>query len=201
MKRLLCALLVTLGMLVLGAAVFAQDDGASDGAAATPDAEQDLPASATSIANVLRERDDTSIFVDLMDSTGMMDQLEEPGVYTLFVPVDEAFEALPPDVFAELRSNVGMIEWVLRNHLAMGGSSAEVLVNMHTFSNIEGYQLFVTRDRGEVYVNEAQILVQDLEAANGVVHLIDTVLVQEPRFPRENQPTIPEGETTGDPED
>ena len=200
MKRLFCVLLVTLGMLAMGAAALAQDDGASDGAA-IPDDERDLPASVTSIADIIREHEDTTIFADLMDSTGMMDQLEEPGVYTLFVPVDEAFEALPPDVFAELGSNVGMLEWILRNHFAMGGSSAEVLVNMHTFSNIEGNQLFVTRDRGEVYVNEAQILVEDLEGANGVVHLIDTVLVQEPRFPRENQSTIPRGEETGDEEE
>lgn len=176
MKRILLAILLACTGLALA------QDGADDN---------------KTLGDILQEREELSVFAELMETTGMMDEVTEPGVFTLFVPTDDAFDALGEDALAELMSREGVIEAVLRNHIALGGSPSDALARMNAFTNIAGYQYLVTMDDGDLFVNEARIVTPDLEGSNGVIHVIDTVLVPEPYWPLKNQSTIPAGGTSG----
>lgn len=151
---------------------------------------------APTLAEVLQQREDLSTFTDLLDRTGLLAEVAEPGSFTLFVPTDAAFDALDEDAFAELQRQPGSIELFLRNHISLGGSSATALARMGTFTNVVGFQYFIHREGDRLYVNEARVLERDLEASNGYVHVIDAVLLPEPYFPMKNQSTIPGGGTS-----
>lgn len=149
-----------------------------------------------SLAEVLQQREDLSTFTDLLDRTGILSDVAEPGSFTLFVPTNAAFDELDDEAFAELQRQPGVIEEILRNHISLGGSDARALARMGTFTNIVGYQFFVQKDGDRLYVNEARVLEPDLAASNGYVHVVDAVLVPEPFFPMKNQSTVPAGGTT-----
>ena len=200
MRRLLLACLLAFGAMSSAQDEAAQNDAAptEEGSAAAQDGADEGASDVTTIEDILRGRGDVSVFLELLESTGMIDEITEPGAYTLFVPTDEAFEALDQQAFAETQSNIGEIEGVLRNHIVMGNSNADALARMQTFTNIAGYQQYVTGQPGSLVVGEARVLVEDLVAANGVVHVIDSVLIPVHQFPRKNQSTIPAGGTAND---
>jgi uncharacterized surface protein with fasciclin (FAS1) repeats len=116
-----------------------------------------------------------------MAETGLLSDLPEPGVFTLFAPTDDAFDRLGADALADFLGREAVIQSVLRNHIALGGSSSSALVAMGTFTNIAGNYYFITETTGGLDVNGATIVTPDIEASNGVVHVIDTVLVPEAR--------------------
>lgn len=175
MKRLLIVLLA----ILMGLAI-AQDEA------------QQPP----SMAELLQQRDDLSTFTDLLERTGLLAEVADPGSFTLFAPTNDAFAALDDDAFAELQSMEGVIEEILRNHIALGGSAGAALERMGTFTNIAGYQFFIVREGSRLFVDAATVLEADLLASNGYVHVIDTVLIPEPYFPVKNQSTIPAGGTS-----
>lgn len=191
MKRIAIVLLMTAFMTVCVGLALAQDSAAQDTGA------QDTAGDATTIAAALQERAELSTFASLLEQTGLGDELTEPGVFTVFAPTNEAFDALGEEALASILGNEGVIEAVLRNHIALGGSSSEALARMAAFTNLAGYQFLVTMEGDRMFVNEARVLTPDIEASNGVIHVIDTVLVPEPYWPLKNQSTIPSGGTSG----
>lgn len=157
-------------MLVLASFGMAQD-GSTDADTATATGET------ATIADILMERPELSAFATLMEETGLLEEVADPGVFTLFAPTDEAFDRLGADALEEFLGREGAIEALLRNHIALGGSSSSALAAMGTLTNIAGEVYFITEANGGLEVNGAMIATPDLEASNGVVHVIDTVLV------------------------
>lgn len=150
-----------------------------------------------SIADILRGHDDLGTFTELMDATGLLDDFAQPGLFTVFAPTDAAFDALPEDVMAEIVGREGVINSVLRNHISIGSSGADALARMNAMTNLEGYQFMLVQRGEQLWVSGATVTERDLRGSNGVVHVIDTVLLPEHHFPKKDSVTIPAGGTTG----
>ncbi len=122
---------------------------------------------------------DLSTLVTAVTAADLVETLSGTGPFTVFAPVNDAFEAVPSDVLGRLleTGNVEILSKVLRYHVVPGRILAADLTEGQTVTTVEGTELTI-RLEGGARVNEANIIATDIEATNGVVHLIDGVLTE-----------------------
>jgi len=156
---------------VLAASVFVTACGDDDGAVApTP------PATIVAAAQATPE---LSTLVTALTSADLVGTLSGPGPFTVFAPRNSAFAAVPADVLQRLLAagNVAILSKVLRYHVVPGRILAADLREGQTVTTVEGTTLRITL-AGGARVNNARITTTDIQATNGVVHLIDGVLTE-----------------------
>lgn len=111
-------------------------------------------------------------------SAGLTDDLSAAGPFTLFAPTDAAFAALPASILDPLLADpTGELARVLLYHVAGFKALAADLNNGQQIATLYGKNLEVTLTGGKMYVNNARITVSDIQTDNGVVHVIDAVLI------------------------
>ncbi len=112
------------------------------------------------------------------------------GEYTVLAPTDAAFAKLPKAVVDYLLSNKDALRDVLLYHVVAGSAKAEAVLASETLMAANGDLLDVNLRDGQPYINDSALLATDILASNGVVHVIDTVLVP-PGFQIPSTPTLP----------
>ena len=101
-----------------------------------------------------------------------------PGPFTVFAPTDAAFAALPAEVVTALTADpTGELAIALLNHVISGIAETSNIMNGTTISNIIGQRINFTVNDNGIFVNNVQVSVADLRAENGIVHVIDAVLL------------------------
>ncbi|WP_342676812.1 fasciclin domain-containing protein [Methanofollis sp. UBA420] len=117
--------------------------------------------------------------VTALDLTGLNATLDEPGTYTVFAPTDAAFANLPAGVLDSLLNDTGALENVLLYHVAGETYTAADIAGMTELQTLLGENVTVTVDEanGTVMINDAMVTAADIECTNGIVHVIDTVLI------------------------
>jgi len=105
--------------------------------------------------------------------------LKGDGPFTVFAPTDEAFAELPEGTLEALLQDKEQLANVLLYHVVPGKVMAGDVVNLDgaEVGTLLGEDVVVNIDGNEVYINESQVTATDIEASNGVIHVIDTVLV------------------------
>lgn len=110
------------------------------------------------------------------EAAGLVEALSTADV-TVFAPTDEAFAALPEGALDELLADTDRLSEVLQYHVVPGTVTAAELVAMPTATTLQGEALQVSTDGAGVMINDATVLQSDVMATNGVIHVIDTVLM------------------------
>lgn len=130
------------------------------------------------VYNTIARSEDHETFESAILAAELNVELIGTGPYTVFAPNDAAFEALPEGTLDALLSDpFGELAGVLAYHIVSGsGLLAENLTDGLTLSTLKGTSLTVTVDGERIFINDAEVIVSDLEADNGVVHVIDAVL-------------------------
>jgi phosphate binding protein len=170
LKARVIALIIVLTLLVSVAGVFAQDQTIVDVAAGNPD---------------------FSTLVGLVQSAGLADVLASDGPFTVFAPTNEAFAKLPQSVVDLLGSDPELLTHVLTYHVVSGKVTAADATTMMAPSmemgsvggEPVGSELDVKVGDDGVTVNGAAVVSADIEASNGVIHAIDTVLIPSVTLP------------------
>lgn len=110
---------------------------------------------------------------------GLVNTLNETGPYTVFAPSDEAFEALPDGVLDELMEpeNKARLAEILKNHVVSGKLTSTDLKNGAMLNTASGVQLKVTKQGSKVLINGAEVTEPDAMSENGVIHIIEDVIV------------------------
>ncbi len=111
-----------------------------------------------------------------LDTAGLTDTLRSAGPYTVWAPTDDAFARLSPRVRASLQ-DPSALKQVLQYHLAPGVVTAAQIVQVPNVRTVEGEQVKITAADGGVRINDSQVIQPDLQAANGIIHVIDAVLI------------------------
>lgn len=119
--------------------------------------------------------------VAAVKAAGLVDTLKGPGPFTVFAPTDEAFAKLPPGTLDSLLKpeNKEKLRKILTYHVAAGSVMAKDVSKMHSIKTLEGGRLPVTASGGSVMLKNAHVTKPDIVASNGVIHVIDTVLLPE----------------------
>lgn len=117
--------------------------------------------------------------VSAVQAAGLEDTLRGEGPYTVFAPTDDAFAAVPQETMdALLADPKGALTDVLTYHVAAGKVMSTDLSDGMMIETVNGESLEVTiNDDGTVMIGDATVVTVDVETANGVIHVIDTVLV------------------------
>jgi uncharacterized surface protein with fasciclin (FAS1) repeats len=121
-------------------------------------------------------------FIAAVEAAGLTDNFQMEGPFTIFAPTDEAFANLPEGKLAELLApaNKSRLAGLIANHVLAGKLEAESVKTMKT-SNINMVPLDIQVSDSEWTVDGAQVVGDEIQAGNGVIHVIDTVLfVPEP---------------------
>jgi uncharacterized surface protein with fasciclin (FAS1) repeats len=117
-------------------------------------------------------------------AAGLVETLSGEGPFTIFAPTDDAFAELPEGTLETLLSDpTGDLTNILLNHVYSGQAMSTDLSDGMMVSTLYGDSLMVTIDSTGVYFNDAMVTVADLSADNGVVHVIDAILLPSPPPP------------------
>ncbi len=129
------------------------------------------------IVEIVEASEDHQILATALDASGLDVFLSGPGPFTLFAPTDVAFNNLPDGLLDDLLDDpTGDLANILLYHAIEASALSGDLSDGQTITTILGDEVIVTINDDGVFINDAQVTVADLEAENGVVHVIDAVL-------------------------
>jgi uncharacterized surface protein with fasciclin (FAS1) repeats len=122
-----------------------------------------------------------STLVAAVKAAGLETTLRGPGPFTVFAPTDSAFQKLPAGTVDTLLKpeNKAMLADILTYHVVANKLGSADVVKVSTLTSVEGKPLTVTVTGAEVRINDSKVTAVDVEAKNGVIHVIDAVLVPE----------------------
>ena len=113
-----------------------------------------------------------------LQAAGLVDVLKGEGPFTVFAPTDEAFAKLPEGTLEALLADGEALTKVLTYHVVSGAVKAETVVTLSEATTVEGSPVKIElRDGGVVLNGTAKVTATDIEASNGVIHVIDTVIL------------------------
>lgn len=138
------------------------------------------PAEATgSITDIAAADPNFSTLVTALQAAGLDETLAGEGSFTVFAPTNDAFAALPEGTLEALLADPqGMLTDILLYHVVDGEARAADVVNMSGVDTLNGQAVAITVEDGVVKLNDtATVITTDIEATNGVIHVIDSVLV------------------------
>ncbi|MBO0349482.1 fasciclin domain-containing protein [Phormidium pseudopriestleyi FRX01] len=130
------------------------------------------------IAEIAASSESFKTLTTALEVAGLTETLSSEGPFTVFAPTDEAFAALPEGTLEQLLQpeNRALLVQVLTYHVVEGSVMSGDLTTTEVPS-IEGRSINVTVDEGSVMVNSATVIKADIEASNGVIHVIDQVIL------------------------
>jgi uncharacterized surface protein with fasciclin (FAS1) repeats len=117
------------------------------------------------------------MLVQAIQAAGLDSTLRENGPYTLFAPTDAAFQKLPPQAFNQILQNTDQLRTLLEYHAVDGNYPSARLGTETELETVEDQSVTISSSGGQFRVNDAIITQPDLQASNGIVHGIDTVLI------------------------
>lgn len=111
-------------------------------------------------------------------AAGLDEALSNDGPFTVFAPTDEAFAKLPEGTLEHLLANPEQLKQVLLYHVASGTVASSDVVKLDSAETLNGQKVAIDAKNG-VKINGATVVTADVMAHNGVIHVIDTVLIPE----------------------
>lgn len=128
------------------------------------------------IVETAREAGTLTTLLTAVDAAGLSEVLAGGGPFTVFAPTDEAFAGLPAGTFESLLAEPANLIEVLTYHVVPGHVTSAEAASMSSASTLQGGELPVSVDR-DIRIGEARVVSADIEASNGVIHVIDRVLL------------------------
>ncbi|MBW4553405.1 MAG: fasciclin domain-containing protein [Aphanocapsa sp. GSE-SYN-MK-11-07L] len=118
--------------------------------------------------------------VTAVQVAGLVDALKSPGPFTVFAPNDDAFAKLPPETITTLVQNPPQLARILTYHVVAGKYKQADLENLDQLTSLEGSPISIDCSDG-FEVKNATVIAPDIEADNGIIHVIDTVILMSPK--------------------
>ena len=169
MKSLRTALTVTMVM-----AITAGGFASSASAAATAAQGADIVDTAVAAGSF-------KTLTKLLKRAGLVNALREPGPYTVFAPTDAAFAKVPTRKLKALLANERKLKAVLLYHVAAGELPAADIVERSSVKTLNGKKVRIRVRDSNVFLNRAKVRAPDVMATNGVIHVINRVLIPRAR--------------------
>ena len=139
-----------------------------------------LPPPPTTVVDIIVNSPDHNVLEAAVIAAELDDDLSGDGPFTVFAPTDAAFAALPAGLVDQLLMDpTGDLAQILLYHVLGAEVLSTDLVDGQTATTLEGSDITVTINANGVFINDAQVTMADLQADNGVVHVIDAVLIPE----------------------
>jgi transforming growth factor-beta-induced protein len=129
------------------------------------------------IVGVAAEAGSFSTLLTAVEAAGLVDTLQSDGPFTVFAPTDEAFASLPEGTLEALLADTDALSGVLLYHVVSGEVLAADVIGLESATSVQGEDIAITVNGESVKVNEANLVATDIGASNGVIHVIDQVIL------------------------
>lgn len=143
-----------------------------------------LPAAASAQAAPTKDIVETAVaagsfktLATALTAAGLIETLKSKGPFTVFAPTDDAFAKIPPAALASLLKDKAALTKVLTYHVVAGKVMAKDVVKLSKAKTVEGADVAIMVMDGKVMVNKAHVVKTDIETSNGVIHVIDSVIM------------------------
>ena len=128
------------------------------------------------IVDIAVSADSFNTLVQAVQAANLVETLKSTGPFTVFAPNDEAFAKLPPGTIQTLLQNTPQLARILTYHVVPGKLMQADLAKLGTVNSVEGSTININCTNG-FEVKNATVLAADIEADNGVIHVIDKVIL------------------------
>ena len=189
MKRSIALLVPALAIAIAACSTAASPSAAPTGASTpspastTAAAPSSMPsasaaAMAKDIVETATEAGSFKTLLTAVKAAGLVETLQGKGPFTVFAPTDAAFAALPAGTLDGLLKDPAALKKVLLYHVVSGAVTADKVVGLTSATSVEGSPIAIAVKDGSVYLNgSAKVVTPDVSASNGVIHVIDKVLL------------------------
>lgn len=164
------AFTILLAGLTIFMAIGCSDDDKNPMNSATPQPTLDIVETASAAGNF-------NTLLAAVEAADLVDALKAEGPLTVFAPTDEAFAALPAGTVEALLQDIDALTAILTYHVTVGEITAEEVVKQATIPTLNGSELTITVSENGVMIDNANIIVTDIKASNGIIHVIDAVVI------------------------
>ena len=175
-KTLWVRMAAPLAVFALTAAACSSDTTDTTAAPTTTAAAVEAEAMGT-IVDVASDAGTFETLLAAADAAGLVDTLQSDGPFTVFAPTDDAFAALPEGTVESLLADPETLADILLYHVVAGKVLAADVVGLDSATTAQGSDVAISVDGSSVMVNEANVVATDIEASNGVIHVIDAVIL------------------------
>jgi len=145
---------------------------------ALPTEEPEMP---KSIVDIAVEDGRFTTLVAAVQAAGLAETLSGEGSFTVFAPTDDAFAALPEGTVETLLADIPALTDILLYHVVEGAVLAADVVKLSNAMTLQGQSVDISAEGGKVMVDGAEVIITDIQASNGVIHVIDSVILPESR--------------------
>jgi len=118
-----------------------------------------------------------STLVSLVQKAGLAGVLSGPGPFTVFAPTNAAFAKLGKRTLRAVAKNKKLLTKILTYHVVAGKVTAAQVVKLRSAKTVNGKRVKIRVRKGNVFVNDARVVKTDIPASNGVIHVINRVLI------------------------
>lgn len=134
---------------------------------------------AMNIVALVQQNPNLSTFLELIQAANMVTVLESPAPYTVFAPTNAAFAALPDGTVAALKQEGNELELtrIIQAHVLPNRITSAEMQNNMPLKTAQGEEVIVSRDGQDIRVGGARVVQPDVQASNGVLHVVDKVLI------------------------
>ena len=165
------------GVFIDNAQVTVADLVADNGVVHVIDAVLLPPTPSNTVYDIVSNSTDHTTLKTAVDACSLDGVLSGPGPFTLFAPTDAAFNLLPAGTVTALLNDIPQLTDILKHHVVADSVMSSMLTNGQIVTTLLGTDVTVTINANGVFIDNAQVIVADLLADNGVVHVIDAVLL------------------------
>ena len=168
MKALFKSILIAVSVAAMSMSVFADGHGYHKKAEAQP-----------TIVSIAAGNPDFSTLVTALKAADLVDALQGNGPFTVFAPTNDAFAKLPAGTVEDLLKpeNKDKLVAVLTYHVVPGNVYAKDVVKLDSASSLQGDTIDIKTSMGKVMVDGANVVMTDIKGSNGVIHVIDSVIL------------------------
>jgi uncharacterized surface protein with fasciclin (FAS1) repeats len=156
---------------------FASAASSAEQAGMTTKAGTVSPASAQDIVATAMGNKDFSTLVSAIKAADLVEALQGPGPFTVFAPTNAAFAKVDPKTLDALLKNKPLLQGVLKYHVVSGKAMAADVVKQTGWATLAGQRIDVKAADGKVMIDGATVTATDIQCSNGVIHVIDTVIM------------------------
>jgi transforming growth factor-beta-induced protein len=136
-----------------------------------------VAASAADIVETAVSAGNFTTLVAAVKAAGLVDTLKGAGPFTVFAPTDEAFAKLPAGTVEGLLKDLPKLKDILTYHVVPGKVMAADVVKLTKAKTVQGAEIAIKVEGSKVMINDATVLITDIPASNGVIHVIDRVIL------------------------
>ena len=129
------------------------------------------------IVNVAVEAGNFTTLAKALTAAGLVDALKGEGPFTVFAPTDEAFAKLPKGTLENLLKDKDALKNILLYHVVSGRVTSSDVVSLKSAKTLSGQSIKISVVDNKVMINKSSVTAVDVAASNGVIHVIDQVLI------------------------